>query len=139
MQAMWKEVLNIDAEISQQEWNVFLDTRRNGEYFVARNGWIADFNDPLNLLNIFQSSGGNNDTKYNDKEFDDLLYISLTSNDRAERMRVMHEAEDLLIGRDWAVAPIMYYVEEEAIDPSLKGYGHTPLGYTFFHTAYVEK
>ncbi|MCL1817152.1 MAG: peptide ABC transporter substrate-binding protein, partial [Clostridiales bacterium] len=139
LQNMWKEVLNIDAEISQQEWNVFLDTRRNGEFAVARHGWIADFNDPLNLLNIFQGNGGNNDANYKVKEYDDLLNISLISNDRAERMKAMHEAEDLLIGRDWAVAPLMYYVEEEAIDPSIKGFGHTPLGYTFFHTAYVEK
>ena len=139
LQNMWKEVLNIDAEISQQEWNVFLDTRRNGEYFVARHGWIADFNDALNMLNIFQSTGGNNDAKYKVKAYDDLLNISLTSSDRATRMKAMHDAEDLLIGRDWAVAPVMYYVEEEAIDPSLKGFGHTPLSYTFFHTAYVEK
>ena len=139
MQAMWKEVLNIDAEISQQEWNVFLDTRRNGEFYVARHGWIADFNDPLNLLNIFLSTGGNNDAKYNVAEYDDLLKVALVSSDRAERMQAMHKAEDLLIGRDWAVAPIMYYVEECAVDPTLKGWGFTPLGYQFFHEAYIEK
>ena len=139
LQSMWKEVLNIEAEISQQEWNVFLDTRRNGEFQVARHGWIADFNDPLNLLNIFLSTGGNNDANYNVIEYDNLLKIALTSSDRAERMKSMHEAEDLLIGRDWAVAPIMYYVTEYAVDPALKGWGYTPLGYQFFHNAFIEK
>jgi oligopeptide transport system substrate-binding protein len=139
MQAMWKEVLNIDAEISQQEWNVFLDTRRNGGFYVARHGWIADFNDPLNLLNIFLSTGGNNDANYKVADYDNLLKIALTSSDRAERMKVMHEAEDLLIGRDWAIAPIMYYVTEYAADPTLKGWGYTPLGYQFFHEAYIDK
>ena len=139
LQVMWKEVLNIDAEISQQEWNVFLDTRRNGEYYTCRHGWIADFNDPLNMLSTFLSTGGNNDAKYNDPKYDELLITAVTSSNRTVRMKAMHEAEDLLIGRDWAIAPVMYYVEEYAVEPALKGWGYTPLGYQFFHEAYIEK
>lgn len=139
LQNMWKEVLNIDVEMDIQEWNAFLETRRQGNYQMARNGWVGDFNDPMTLLGLLQTGSGNNDGNYSNAKYDEYLNISMTSKDRAERMKAMHDAEALAIGEEWACAPLMYYADEYLVSPELKGWGITSLGYKFFHTAYLQK
>lgn len=56
--------VGIDMEVSEMEWNVFLNDRKNGNYDVARNGWLMDYNDPLNMLEMWTSDSGNNDCQF---------------------------------------------------------------------------
>ena len=56
--------VGIDMEVSEMEWNVFLNDRKNGNYDIARNGWLMDFNDPLNMLEMWTSDSGNNDCQF---------------------------------------------------------------------------
>jgi len=57
-------VLGIDISIAVQDWNVFLEERKNGNFDIAREGWVADFNDPINMLEMFATASGNNDPQY---------------------------------------------------------------------------
>lgn len=54
----------IDMTIDTQEWKVFLDTRKMGGYDIARNGWVMDFNDPINQLEMWTTKSGNNDAQF---------------------------------------------------------------------------
>ena len=56
--------IGIDMTIKQCDWNVFLQERKNGNFDFAREGWIADFNDPINMLEMWITSSGNNDCQY---------------------------------------------------------------------------
>ena len=56
--------VGINMEVSEMEWNVFLNDRKNGNYDVARNGWLMDYNDPLNMLEMWTSDSGNNDCQF---------------------------------------------------------------------------
>ncbi len=56
--------LGINMTIKTEDWNVFLNDRKNGNYDVARNGWIADFNDPINMLEMWTTDSGNNDCQF---------------------------------------------------------------------------
>ena len=56
--------LGIDMSIQVQDWNVFLEERKNGNFDIAREGWIADFNDPINMLEMWTTESGNNDCQY---------------------------------------------------------------------------
>ena len=56
--------VGIEMTIAVQDWNVFLDERKNGNFDIAREGWIADFNDPINMLEMFITESGNNDPQY---------------------------------------------------------------------------
>ena len=56
--------VGINMEVSPMEWNVFLNDRKNGNYDVARNGWLMDYNDPLNMLEMWTSDSGNNDCQF---------------------------------------------------------------------------
>jgi oligopeptide transport system substrate-binding protein len=135
---MWKDVLNVDITIATQEWNVFLEVRRVGDYILARNGWIADFNDPSNLLNLFTSYSGNTSSFYASDEFDALMDVANKSSDPAERMAAMHEAEMLAIGEAYACIPILYYANQAAVNPGLKDFTLYPTGERMFHYASVE-
>ncbi len=57
--------LGIDMTIQSQDWNVFLEERKNGNYGdFCREGWLADFNDPINMLEMWITDSGNNDCQY---------------------------------------------------------------------------
>ncbi|MDL2206044.1 peptide ABC transporter substrate-binding protein [Eubacteriales bacterium OttesenSCG-928-N13] len=135
MVAMWKEVLNVNVEISQMDWNVFLDARRQGMHTMARDGWIADYGDPSNLLDLMTSYSGNNSTFYNNPEFDKMMQDVAASGDAEYRMKTMHEAEMLAIGTDYACAPVYYYAQQMLRNPKLSGYGLYATGEKLFHQA----
>jgi len=139
LSAMWKEVLNVDVTIATQEWNVFLAIRRDGDYILARNGWIADVSDPSNLLNLFTSYSGNNSSFYASDEFDELMNTANVSSDPAVRMEAMHAAEQLAIGEAYAAIPLYYYAEQLAINPKIQGYALYPTNERLFHLAYMEE
>ena len=56
--------LGIEMTIQSQDWNVFLEERKNGNYDFCREGWLADFNDPINMLEMWITDSGNNDCQY---------------------------------------------------------------------------
>ena len=56
--------IGIKMEIDTREWNVFLDERKQGNFDFAREGWLADFNDPINMLEMWTSQSGNNDCQF---------------------------------------------------------------------------
>ena len=111
-------VLGIEVSIKTEDWNVFLDDRKNGNFGVAREGWLADYNDPINMLEIFTSESGNNDMQLgknpstaapqNWAEYDTLIDEIRTSADFAARVDLMHEAEDMLMDTG-AVVPLYFY------------------------------
>ncbi len=57
-------VVGISLSIQVQDWNVFLEERKNGNFDFAREGWIADFNDPINMLEMWTTTSGNNDCQF---------------------------------------------------------------------------
>ena len=56
--------IGINMTIDTREWNVFLDERKQGNFDFAREGWLADFNDPINMLEMWTSESGNNDCQF---------------------------------------------------------------------------
>lgn len=132
LQQMWKTQLGVDVTLNNQEWGVFLETRKNGEYSIARNGWLSDYNDPCAFLDMWYTGGGNNDAQYSRAEYDAAIDAAKSTSDPAERMKQFHIAEDLIIGEDNALAPIYFYTQKYLIDKNIKGMFYSPLGYFFF-------
>jgi oligopeptide transport system substrate-binding protein len=117
LQNMWQTNLGVRVTLSQQDWAVFLETRKQGDYQVARHGWIADYPDPLNFLDMFIQGSGNNDPQYRNNAFDNLIRTAKTSADANVRVKAMHDAEDMMMGRDWIVAPIYFYTQVYGYHP----------------------
>ena len=70
VQAMWKEALGLDVTLENSEWAVFQETRNNGDYQIARHGWLGDYTDPMTFLDMWVSESGQNDADWKNPEFD---------------------------------------------------------------------
>ena len=132
LQNMWQTVLGVTVQLDNQEWATFLQTRKDGDYSIARNGWIADYNDPMSFLDMWLTGGGNNDAQYANPEYDALIQQAKASTDPAERMQLMHDAEDIIIGQDYALCPLYFYTQKYMLADDVQGMYYTPLGYFFF-------
>ena len=132
LQSMWQTELGVTVTLNNQEWATFLQTRKDGDYSIARNGWIADYNDPMCFLDMWITGGGNNDAQYSNPDYDKLIADAKATTDPAARMDLMHQAEDLIMGQDWALNPLYYYTQMFMLDSSVQGMYYTPLGYFFF-------
>ena len=130
LQDMWKDI-GVNVELVSQEWNTFLNTRKNGEYDIARNGWLGDYNDPISFLDMWITGGGNNDAQWTNATYDALISQVKASSDRAERIQAMHDAEDILFD-EWVLCPIYYYVDIYLQSEKLEGFYSSPLGYKYF-------
>lgn len=137
LQDMWKKI-GINITLTSQEWNTFLNTRKNGEYHIARNGWLGDYNDPISFLDMWLTDSGNNDAQWSNKEYDTLIAQVKKSEDRAERMKLMHQAEDIIFD-EWVLCPIYYYVDLYLKSEKLEGFYSSPLGYKYFMYARLKK
>ncbi len=132
LQNMWQEVLGVTVTLSNQDWNVFLESRKQGDYQIARNGWIADYNDPCSFLDMWYTDGGNNDAQYSNPEYDAQIDAAKATSNQEERMAAFHAAEDILIEQDSVLAPIYFYTQPYMLADDIQGMYYTPLGYFFF-------
>lgn len=132
LQNMWQEQLGVTVNLSNQDWNVFLESRKQGDYQIARNGWIADYNDPCSFLDMWYTGGGNNDAQYSNKDYDAKIDAAKATAVAEDRMKAFHEAEDILIEQDNVLAPVYFYTQPYMIKDDIEGMYYTPLGYFFF-------
>ena len=136
LQQAWGE-LGITMNIDKVEWSSFIPMRRAGDYDISRNGWSMDYNDPSNMLELFTTNNGNNDGKYANPEFDQVIEDSRVA-DKTTHFEKLHEAEDILMN-DAACIPVAYYNDFWLQSPSLKGTWHSPYGYWYLQYGYVAE
>ncbi len=154
--------VGITMNLENQEWNTFLNTRKAGDYSIARNGWLADYNDPISFLDMWVTSSGNNDVQFGKgankdvaaysldltdlgydvkvengtwaETYDVIINLIKTCTDTATRYELMHRAEDLLMSTG-CIVPLYFYTDLYMIDSSVQGFFSTPLGFKYFmHT-----
>ena len=135
LQNMWNTQLGVNVSLANQDWNVFLEERKDGKFHIARGGWIADYNDPMCFLDMFITISGNNDPQYSNADYDALISKAKKTADNEERMKLMHQAEDKIIKEDAILAPLYFYTQVDA--SNLDGVYYTPLGFYFFKNASV--
>ena len=156
LQQAWG-VYGIEVKVEVQEWATFLNTRKEGNYSVARNGWLGDYNDPISFLDMWITDSGNNDSQlgrdghksykgysFDGKDgltwaesYDACIAKVKAETDPAKRFELMHEAEDILMTTG-AICPIYYYTDIFMCDDSLENFFTTPLGFKYFMYASVK-
>lgn len=130
LQEAWAK-LNITLEVEVVEWASFTPKRRAGDYQIARNGWVMDYNDPSNMLELFISTNGNNDGKFNNAQYDELMSKAASETDPKTRFDYLHQAEDLMM-EEAACIPVAYYTDFWLQSSKITGSWHSPYGYWYF-------
>jgi oligopeptide transport system substrate-binding protein len=122
VQQMWKEHLNIEVTLANQEWKVYLDTVDSKQFRLARMGWVGSFVDPGTFLNRFTTHGTTNRTGFSDTRYDEIIEkLAPTASSRSERYTLMGEAENLFMGQ-YAIIPLFSYTGKHLVQPSVRGY-----------------
>jgi oligopeptide transport system substrate-binding protein len=116
IQQQWLDNLGISVTLENQEWGTYLNSRRQGEFDIARAGWIGDYQDPNTFLDMFVTGGAMNDAFFASAEYDRLIAEAAQMPAGADRFEVLAQAERLLIEEETAVMPIYYYVNKNMID-----------------------
>lgn len=158
--------VGIPVNLQNQEWNTFLNTKDNGDYTLARGGWVASFADPIVFLDMWTSYSGNDEVHLGKGEHSDVNIYSLdltpygidykvenatwsetydvliskikSTVDSATRYSMMHLAEDMLMDTG-CVMPIYYYTDIFMMDKDLKGVYSNSLGYKYLMYATFDK
>jgi ABC-type oligopeptide transport system substrate-binding subunit len=120
IQAMWTRTLGIPVALRNMEWGSTLQAMTALDYDVARRSWIGDYLDPGTFLEIMRSGDGNNRTGWSDPRYDRLLLAARGERDPARRLRLLGEAEALLLA-DGPVIPIYHYSTTELVKPYVRG------------------
>lgn len=137
IQDMWRKDLGVDVSLSNAEWAVFLDNVDRGNFQIARGSWLADFNDPVNFLEIFTEPKGNNDTGWTNANYNDLLSKAAVETDSTKRMDFLKDAEAILMD-EMPIAPLYFYTQNYIKSEKLKGVVISPLGDVQYKWAYFE-
>ena len=117
---MWKP-LGIDVELYNTETKVHYDEIQSGILDVARAGWLADYNDADNFLNLLKSSVQYNYGGYDNAEFDALLDQANASTDAKERAAILRQAEQIAMDESASI-PIYYYLSRNVVSPKIQGF-----------------
>ena len=118
--AMWRP-LGVEVEMINSEATVHYQTIAEGDFDIARAGWIADYNDAENFLSLLHSGVGNNYGAYSNAEFDDLTDQAARTLDADEREALLEQAEQTALN-DYAVLPLLYYVSRNLVNPAISGW-----------------
>lgn len=137
LQQAWAAI-GIDLKVNIVEWASFTPMRRNGEFDVARNGWVGDYTDPSNILELFCTTNGNNDGKYTNADFDAAIEDSRVTTDATTRSADLHKAEDTLMN-DAGCIPIAYYNDFWLQSSKITGSWHSANGYWYFMYADITE
>lgn len=154
----------LNMTLENQEWATFLTTRKNGDYMIARNGWLADYSDPICFLDMWVSNSGNNDVQFGKGEHKDLKMYNLdltayggtkiengtwaetydvligkikAESNETKRYEMMHMAEDMLMDTG-CITPLYYYTDLYMLSNKVHGFYSNPLGYKYFQETTID-
>ena len=117
---MWKP-LGVKVNLSNFEWQSYLDIRGNQKFHVARSGWCGDYNEASTFLDLLTSNNSNNDGKYVSAEVDKLMADSVTMSDPQPAYSKVEE----ILANDMAIIPIYHYTQNFVLDETIKNWPMT--------------
>ena len=138
LQEMWKNYLNIDIKLLNQEWKVYLATESAGDYQISRGGWIGDYVDPNNFLDMFLCNGGNNRTGWCNEEYDRLiLEVAPSQSSHEQRLKIFQQAETILL-EDMPIIPVYTYTSIKLLHPSVRNFDDNILNQAMYKDLYLD-
>lgn len=137
--SMWKQVLGVETSLINQEWKVFLETRRRMEVTqVFRAGWIGDYNDAYTFSQLMHSKNELNHQGYANEAYDSLLDQAAMETDLERRAQLLQQAEQILL-QDLPIIPVYVYVSKHLVKPWVGGYESNIMDHHYTKDLYILK
>ena len=135
---MWKDNLNINTDLQEEEFPATLLALTKKKYQIARMGWTGDYYDPMTMLDVMISYGGVNHSGFSNAKYDSLISEAKLSYDNKLRMENMREAEAILLD-EMPIIPLYYRADSFIVYPYLRDLVLNPLGRHRFNYCYLEQ
>lgn len=131
VQAMWRDVLGVDATLVNEEFQVLLANMREAEITqVFRASWMGDYNDAHTFLSVLQGGSPANMPRYASEQYDHLMERAASHVDPERRRLYLEEAERVMLS-DHPVIPLYVYVSKHLVRPEVAGWGDNVLDYHY--------
>ncbi len=137
IQQMWKRTLNIDVELYNQEWKVYLDSMHMQNYQICRAGLTVDPYDPSLFLRTFTTGYGYNDTGWSNPEYDRLLQEAARLPDSRERFAIYQKMEAILL-HDMPIIPLYFYTQHYLLQSSVQDWSENLMGILPVQSAWLR-
>ena len=137
IQKMWKDNLNVEVKLIEEEFFATLLALAKKKYQIARMGWTGDYYDPMTMLDVMVSYGGVNHSGFSNERYDNLISEAKQTHDNNIRMKNMKEAESILLD-EMPIIPLYYKSDSLIVATNLKGLVLNPLGRHRFNYCYIE-
>ncbi|MDW8515054.1 peptide ABC transporter substrate-binding protein [Priestia flexa] len=128
LQQMFKENLGVDVKLANMEWNVFQEEQKALKFQLSRSSFLADYADPINFLENFQTGHSMNRTAWSNEKYDQLIQQAKNEADEKKRFELMYEAEKLLFD-EMPIIPIHFYNYVFLTKENVSGIVRHPVGY----------
>lgn len=136
---MWKTNLGVNVDIKQVEWATYLQDLKNHKYQMFEIGWIADYPDPHDFLDIlFRSNSLENNSQYSNPEVDKLLDAAQVERDVNKRMKMYQDAEQMIVN-DAPWIPLWNAKSYVLVKPYVKGYNPPAMVVEMMKYVSIEK
>ncbi|MCB1583162.1 MAG: peptide ABC transporter substrate-binding protein [Marinicella sp.] len=119
--AMWRQNLGVKTQLKNQEWKMFVVTRKSSQKQVFRSGWIADYYDPLNFLELFLTDSHFNFYGFNNPNYNQTIMELYNQSDSGQSKQLIEKAQSIL-AQELPVIPIYHYVSRHLVNQQLTGY-----------------
>ncbi|MGY3804088.1 peptide ABC transporter substrate-binding protein [Pigmentibacter ruber] len=135
--AMWEQNLGLKMNLVNQEWKVFLTERNEGRFITARDGWSADYNDPSTYLDLFISHNPQNNPKYKNPKYDELIQKASLETNPTKRSEILQQASSVMLN-DYPIISLYTYVTTHLVKNHVGGYsGENPLDHMYTKNFYI--
>ncbi|MDF2578032.1 MAG: oppA [Chlamydiales bacterium] len=139
VQQQWYDAFGISVNLENLEWKVYLDKVTQGDFQIARQGWMADFNDAMNFLELFKDKMvGNNWSQWENSEYIEYLNQAEHEANPTARLMWLHKAEQVLM-EEMPLAPLYSQGNTYIRNPKLKKVYISPIGMVDFKWAHLEE
>ena len=128
LQEQFKTVLGVEVELSNTEWNVFLEDQKALKLQFSRSSFLADYGDPVNFLESFITDSSMNRTGWSNEKYDELIRLSKQEVDEQKRFDYLYEAEQILFD-EMPIFPMHFYNQIVLLNPDVTGIVRHPVGY----------
>ncbi len=137
LQAQLKDNIGARVELMNQEWKVYLATRKNDPPPLFRGSWNADFPDSETFMNLFTSGNGNNCTRWKNQEYDRLVAEAAGELDKERRAQNYQRADTILCREDCPIVPLYVATQNILMKPWLKGLSFNALDVQYFKSVRI--
>lgn len=138
IQAMWRKVLNVNIELENKEWKVYLNTLQKDPPHIFRMSWGADYPDPDTFMNLFTGFSGNNHGRWKNPIYDKLVLRAARTLDLEKRQSIYRKAQKLLLEKEVAIAPLYFNTQTILNKPWVQNFEFNPMDLVFYENISVK-